>query len=47
MASDMAPAAVMDAMDAVYTAFDALVEEATQPDGELWKVETVSGAVAT
>jgi hypothetical protein len=41
MSSGMAPLAVLHAMNAVYTAFDALVEEAAGPGGDLWKVETV------
>lgn len=28
-------------MNTVYSTFDALVEEAAQPDDALWKVETV------
>ena len=35
------PRKMMEVMDAIYTAFDVLVIEASKPDDELWKVDTV------
>jgi ketosteroid isomerase-like protein len=39
--SGMSATEVMQVMDTVYSAFDALVEDASAPDGDLWKVDTV------
>lgn len=44
MASTESASGIMRAMNDVYSAFDHLVEEATLPDGVIWKVETVSVA---